>query len=173
MKFAQLCVFLLILVIALATIVEAGSKKKSKSKKPKRRNPTQTVQWNKKRDGKSTWFNGHDLKGAACYGNLMGNSHVNAKDDWMIGAVHMNHYKGGDRTACFECAKITSKKGTIIVRIIDDCAGCAPNQIDLTAEAFKKLAPLDMGVVKTKYEFIRCPSRGNLKWPKSPKAKNH
>jgi expansin (peptidoglycan-binding protein) len=102
----------------------------------------------------------------------MGNSHVNAGDSWMIGAVHMKHYKGGDRTACFECAKITAGKRSIVVRIIDDCANCAPDQIDLTASAFKKLAPLRQGVVKTTYEFVRCPSRGNLKWPKSPKVKN-
>ncbi|KAF9128059.1 hypothetical protein BGW39_005368 [Mortierella sp. 14UC] len=170
MKFTQLTILLVALVIALISVVEAG---KSKKKPSKKRNPTQTVRFGKKISGKSTWFNGHDLKGAACYGNLMGNSNVNARDDWMIGAVHMAHYKGGERAACFECAKITAGKRSIIVRLIDDCAGCAPNQIDLTASAFKKLAPLRQGVVKTTYEFVRCPSRGNMKWPKSPKPKNN
>ncbi|KAK3821983.1 MAG: RlpA-like double-psi beta-barrel-protein domain-containing protein-containing protein [Linnemannia elongata] len=172
MKLTQLAILLMALVIALLTIVDAG-KSKPKPKPKKKPNPTQTVRFGKKISGKSTWFNGHDLKGAACYGNLMGNSHVNAGDSWMIGAVHMKHYKGGDRTACFECAKITAGKRSIVVRIIDDCAGCAPNQIDLTASAFKKLAPLSQGVVKTTYEFVRCPSKGNLKWPKSPKPKSH
>ncbi|KAF9918557.1 hypothetical protein BX616_007857 [Lobosporangium transversale] len=124
-------------------------------------------------NGVSTWFNGHDLKGAACYGTLLGNSHVDAKDGWYIGAVRMKHYVGGYRAACFECARITSGRRSIIVRIIDDCAGCKPNQIDLTASAFKALAPLSRGVIHTKYEFIRCPSRGNLKWPKSPKARSN
>ncbi|KAG0380687.1 hypothetical protein BGX24_006214 [Mortierella sp. AD032] len=142
MKFTQLAILLVALVIALTSVVEA-SKKKS---------PTQTV---------------------ACYGDLLGNSHVNAGDSWMIGAVHMASFKGGEKTACFECAKITAGKRSIVVRIIDDCAGCAPNQIDLTATAFKKLAPLNQGVVKTTYEFVRCPSKGNLKWPKSPKVKTH
>ncbi|KAK3844941.1 MAG: hypothetical protein J3R72DRAFT_521660 [Linnemannia gamsii] len=126
MKFAQLAILLVALVIALTSVVEA-SKKKS---------PTQTVRFGKKLSGKSTWFNGHDLKAVACYGDLLG-------------------------------------KRSIVVRIIDDCAGCAPNQVDLTATAFKKLAPLNQGVVKTTYEFVRCPSKGNLKWPKSPKVKTH
>jgi hypothetical protein len=103
----------------------------------------------------------------------MGNSNVNAKDSWYIGAVHMRHYKGGERAACFECAKITYGKRSIVVRIIDDCAGCKPNQIDLTASAFKALAPLSKGVIKTSYQFVRCPSRGNLKWPKSPRARKN
>ncbi|KAF9081462.1 hypothetical protein BGX29_003832 [Mortierella sp. GBA35] len=161
MKSAQIYVLLIALVIALVSVVEASKK------------PSQMVRFNKKLSGKSTWFNGHDLKAVACYGDLEGNSHVNAGDNWMIGAVHMASYKGGEKSACFECARITAGKRTIVVRIIDDCAGCAPNQIDLTATAFKKLAPLDQGVVHTKYEFVRCPSKGNLKWPKSPKVKTH
>ncbi|KAF9283853.1 hypothetical protein BGZ68_005064 [Mortierella alpina] len=164
MKFAQLSILLVALVIALISAVEAGKRKP--------RGPSQTIRFGRKLKGKSTWFNGHDLKGASCYGNLMGNSNVNAKDDWHIAAVKMSHYKGGLRSACFECARITNGKRSIVVRIIDECAGCAPNQIDLTASAFKALAPLSQGVVHTTYEFIKCPSRG-LKWPKSPRAKSH
>jgi len=160
MKFAQLSVLIMAMVIAVLSIVEA---KKSKA--------TQVVKFGKKTSGKSTWFEGHDLKAVACYGDLEGNSNVNAGDSWHIGAVHMNYYKGGEKAACFECAKITSGRRSVVVRIIDDCAGCAPNQIDLTASAFKELAPLSQGVVHTVYEWVRCPSNGNLKWPKSPKVK--
>ncbi|KAF9363030.1 hypothetical protein BGX34_005038 [Mortierella sp. NVP85] len=155
MKFAQLSVFLFAFVLALISVAEAGA--------------TQTVRFNKDRSGVSTWFNGHQLKSVACYGDLMGNSHVNAADGWHIGAVHMAAYKGGEKSVCFECAKVTVGHRSIIVRIIDDCAGCKPNQIDLTASAFKVLAPLSKGVIKTSYRFIRCPSSGSLlKWPKSP-----
>ncbi|KAG0308654.1 hypothetical protein BGZ98_007317 [Dissophora globulifera] len=149
------------MAIAVLAVVEASTK------------ATQAVKFTKKVKGLSTWFDGHDLKGAACYGDLKGNSHVNAADGWHIGAVHMKYYKGGEKAACFECAKITSGKRSVIVRIIDDCAGCKPNQIDLTASAFKVLAPLSQGVVHTTYEFIRCPSKGNLKWPSSPKPLSH
>ncbi|KAG0346910.1 hypothetical protein BG004_000551 [Podila humilis] len=171
MKFAQFALLIFAIIVALTSVVEAGKKKPSK--KPSRK-PTQVVRWNKKMSGVSTWFNGHDLKGAACYGNLMGNSNVNARDNWHIGAVHMASYVKGNRGACFECAKITRGKKSIIVRIIDDCASCKPNQIDLTASAFKALAPLRVGVIKTTYEFIRCPSRGSaMKWPKSPAVKKN
>ncbi|KAF9319337.1 hypothetical protein BG003_009418 [Podila horticola] len=153
MKLAQFTLLIFAVVVAIVSTVEAKR--------------TQVVRWNKKMSGLSTWFNGHDLKSTACYGNLLGNSHVNAQDGWHIGAVHMDYYVKGYKAACFECAKISYGKKSIIVRIIDDCAGCKPNQIDLTASAFKALAPLSQGVVKTTYEFVRCPS-SHLKWPKSP-----
>ncbi|KAF9185840.1 hypothetical protein BGZ51_007635 [Haplosporangium sp. Z 767] len=172
MKFSKLCTLLLVLVVALLAVVEAGSKKSKPKPKPKFK-PTQTVKYGRKLTGKSTWFNGHHLKGAACYGNLMGNSHVNAKDSWHIGAVNTRHYKGGDRAVCFECAKVTYNRRSIIVRIIDACSSCTANHIDLTASAFKTLAPLSKGVIKTTYEFVRCPQRGNLKWPKSPAPRKH
>ncbi|KAF8935458.1 RlpA-like double-psi beta-barrel-protein domain-containing protein-containing protein [Dissophora ornata] len=157
MQFSQISIFIFAAVVAiLATTVEAG----------------QNVKWGKAAAGKSTWFNGHDLKGVACYGDLENNSNVNAQDSWHIAAVHMASYTGGERAACFECVKITANRRSVVVRIIDDCAGCAPNQIDLTASAFKILAPLSQGVVKTSYEFVRCPTSG-IKWPKSPAPKSN
>ncbi|KAK3819785.1 MAG: RlpA-like double-psi beta-barrel-protein domain-containing protein-containing protein [Benniella sp.] len=130
----------------------------------------ESVKRGKIRSGKSTWFEGHHLKDSACYG-ILKNKRVDAKDHWHIGAVHMKSYTKGVRGACFECVKITANRRSVIVRIIDDCATCAPNQIDLTSSAFKILAPLKQGIVKIKYEFIRCPSRGSLKWPSSPAPK--
>ncbi|KAF9584181.1 hypothetical protein BGW38_007319 [Lunasporangiospora selenospora] len=175
MKFNQLAILIFAIFVALLAVVDAGSKKKKSKSKPKSKpkGPTQVVKFRKSMGGKSTWFNGKDLKGAACYGNLMGNSNVNAADNWHIGAVHMASYKGNFKAACFECARITYNRRSIIVRLIDDCAGCAPNQIDLTASAFKALAPLSKGVINTKYEFIPCPSRGKLAWPKSPAPKKN
>ncbi|KAF9995637.1 hypothetical protein BGZ80_002191 [Entomortierella chlamydospora] len=170
MKFAQLSVLIMAMVIAFVSLSEAKSSDEKKK---------QTVKFGKKISGHSTWFNGHDLKAVACYGDLENNSHVNAKDDWHIGAVHMDFYKS-EKSVCFECVKITANKKnkksatrSIVVRIIDDCAGCHPTQIDLTASAFKQLATLDDGVVYTEYEFVRCPSKGSLKWPKSPKPLSH
>ncbi|KAF9357286.1 hypothetical protein BGX26_003985 [Mortierella sp. AD094] len=166
MKFAQLSVLIMAMVIAFVSLTEASE-------------PKQNVRFGKKVFGHSTWFNGHDLKAVACYGDLENNSNVNAGDGWHIGAVHMDFYKS-EKSVCFECVKITALKKSskqptrsVVVRIIDDCAGCHPTQIDLTASAFKQLANLNDGVVYTQYEFVRCPTRGNLKWPKSPAPLNH
>ena len=59
MKFAQLSILLVALVIALISAVEAGKRKP--------RGPSQTVRFGRKLKGKSTWFNGHDLKGVSSH----------------------------------------------------------------------------------------------------------
>ncbi|KAG0005704.1 hypothetical protein BGZ80_005250 [Entomortierella chlamydospora] len=154
MRFSHLSILVIVAILAILTATaEAG----------------QQVKIGKKQGGKSTWFNGHDLKGAACYGDLQ-NKNVNAKDNWHIGAVHMKSYSKGEKNVCFQCAKITANKRSVVVRIIDDCAGCSSTQIDLTASAFKVLAPLSKGVVKTTYQWVKCPSGGKF-WPSSPKPK--
>ncbi|KAF9357199.1 hypothetical protein BGX26_004072 [Mortierella sp. AD094] len=151
MHFTQLSILVIAAILAILTATaEAG----------------QNVKIGKSQKGKSTWFNGHDLKDVACYGDLE-NKNVNAKDGWHIGAVHMKSYSKGEKDACFQCAKITANRRSVVVRVIDDCAGCAPNQIDLTASAFKILAPLSQGVVTTTYEWVKCPKSSF--WPSSPK----
>lgn len=107
---------------------------------------------------------------SACYG-ILKNKRVDAKDNWHIAAVRMKTITRGINAACFECAKVSANGRSVIVRIIDDCATCTPDHIDLTSSAFKILAPLKQGIVKIKYEFVKCPTRGNLKWPSSPAPK--
>lgn len=131
----------------------------------------QSVKFGKSFNGKNTWFAGKDAQSVACYGDLENNSNVNAQDSWHIAAVNMDSYSGGEKSACFECAKITYKKRSVIVRIVDDCQGCASNQMDLSKSAFDSLAPLSVGEINTKIQWVKCPSKG-IKWPTSPKIKN-
>lgn len=48
MKFAQFALLIAALIVAIASTAEGKA--------------TQNVRWNKKVSGRSTWFNGHDLK---------------------------------------------------------------------------------------------------------------
>ncbi|KAG0340492.1 hypothetical protein BG004_006387 [Podila humilis] len=131
-----------------------------------------SIKYGRKISGTSTWFDGSDLHGSACYGKLL-NKDVDARDGWHIAAVNPKGYKNQERGVCFECAKVTYNKKSIIVRIIDTCRSCKSTQLDLTASAFKYLAPLKVGVIKMTYEFVRCPTKGSaMKWPSSPKPKS-
>ncbi|GJJ76610.1 hypothetical protein EMPS_08969 [Entomortierella parvispora] len=130
-----------------------------------------SIKFGKSFSGKNTWFAGKDAQSVACYGDLENNSHVNAEDSWHIGAVNMDSYSGGEKAACFECAKITYKKRSVIIRIIDDCAGCDSNQIDLSMDAFTSLAPASVGEINTSIQWVKCPTKG-IKWPSTPKVKS-
>lgn len=63
---------------------------------------------------------------------------------------------------CYKCMKITNnknKKKSVVVKIVDKCAGCVVNKaIDLTPAAFDKLADLDVGVIDISWKAVRCPS---------------
>lgn len=68
---------------------------------------------------------------------------------------------------CFKCVQLTNNKDParkIVIQVIDKCAACKFNtQIDLTSNAFKKLAPngnLNLGIVDVTFKPIQCPSGG-------------
>ncbi|KAI8990832.1 RlpA-like double-psi beta-barrel-protein domain-containing protein-containing protein [Mycotypha africana] len=107
------------------------------------------------RRDRATWYNGADLKHAACYGRK-GLPKYSAHEDDMVGAMAMKGYE-----QCYKCMKITNEKHKnrhIVVKIVDQCAGCKRNKhIDLTPRAFKKLADLNDGIVEISWKEVDCP----------------
>lgn len=92
---------------------------------------------------KITWYGAHDLLNPAC-----GDEKWNPTDASHIGAVHKNWNKGPQ---CGDFVRICNPKvhRCVKVRVVDECAGCSSNHIDLTKSAFKKLATtgsLDEGI---------------------------
>lgn len=76
---------------------------------------------------------------------------------------------------CYKCMKIINNKNTdltVVVRIVDKCAGCIKGEaIDLTPAAFKLLAPggdLNLGVLDISWKQVKCP-QSDL-FPSKPKA---
>lgn len=94
--------------------------------------------------GKVTWYASQDLKNPQC-----GNGKWNPNNNCHIGAV-MYGWNGGPKCGQFVQICNPRKKACIKVRIVDKCAGCKQNHIDLTKSAFRQLSPsgtLDEGVV--------------------------
>ncbi|CAG8500900.1 8805_t:CDS:1 [Paraglomus occultum] len=110
-----------------------------------------------------TWYDGNDLKNSACYGRN-GLKVYNAKPSDFIGAMSMRNFE-----MCYKCIQIKNGRSsvkTIIVKIIDLCAGCDPKKknVDLTPGAFRKLANLDDGRVEIVWRPLpNCPKTGA--WP--------
>ena len=92
---------------------------------------------------KITWYASQDLKNPAC-----GNGKWDPSNSNHIGAV----LKGWDHgPSCGDFIRLCNPKVSrcVRVRIVDECAGCKQNHIDLTKSAFKRLATtgtLDEGV---------------------------
>lgn len=95
-----------------------------------------------------TWYASHDLQNPQC-----GTGGWNPTNNAHIGAV-MAGWSNGPKCGEFVYLcndKMKSDNNCLQVRVIDKCAGCKKNHVDLTKSAFKQLDPkhsLDTGVVK-------------------------
>ncbi|MEE6257951.1 expansin EXLX1 family cellulose-binding protein [Plantactinospora sonchi] len=59
--------------------------------------------------------------------------------------------------ACGSFLDVTGPKGTVRVMVLDRCAGCTNNKIDLSRQAFAKIADLSQGIVSVRYRIVVNP----------------
>ena len=83
-------------------------------------------------------------------------------DDLDIVALALPEYD--DSAACGACLAVTGPKGNVTVRVVDSCPGCAGNgvNLDLSAQAFAKIAEPKDGRVKVDYRLVSCATAGNV-----------
>lgn len=110
-----------------------------------------------------TFYEGQDLKNSACYGRN-GLRIYDAKPTDAIAAMWMKDFE-----MCYQCIEIKNGKKSvksIIVKVIDKCAGCPPHKknVDLTRSAFSQLAAVSVGRVEIIWRPLPiCPKTGA--WP--------
>jgi expansin (peptidoglycan-binding protein) len=63
---------------------------------------------------------------------------------------------------CGECVAITGPKGMVTVRIVDLCPECKAGDLDLSQEAFAKIADVSAGRVKITWHGVPCAVTGNV-----------
>ncbi|GAA4469875.1 expansin EXLX1 family cellulose-binding protein [Phytohabitans houttuyneae] len=98
--------------------------------------------------GKATFY---DSKGEG--GNC---SYVSAPDDRLYVALGPSEYSAG--AACGGYLDVTGPKGKVRVLIMDQCPECQPGHLDLSKEAFARIAnPVD-GVVSISYKAASNPT---------------
>lgn len=70
----------------------------------------------------------------------------------------MNRHQYAKASLCGSCIEATGPKGSVIARVIDICPGCPPGGVDLSQEAFARIAPLSMGRATVRWKFAECPN---------------
>jgi expansin (peptidoglycan-binding protein) len=83
-------------------------------------------------------------------------------NDLMVGA--MNHVDYGDSAACGACAQVKGPNGSITIRIVDQCPECPQGNIDLSPDAFGKIADLAAGVVPITWSYVPCDVMGPIQY---------
>ena len=81
-------------------------------------------------------------------------------NDLMVAAMNAVDY----RTAawCGACLEVTGPDGTVTVRVVDQCPECAEGDLDLSQEAFERIAPLAAGRVPITWRAVACDVTGPL-----------
>ncbi|MDG4785270.1 expansin EXLX1 family cellulose-binding protein [Micromonospora sp. WMMD1102] len=73
----------------------------------------------------------------------------------LYAALGSARYAGS--AACGSFLDVTGPKGTVRVMVLDRCAGCTNNKIDLSRQAFAKIADLSQGIVPVRYRAVVDP----------------
>ncbi|KAI8145734.1 hypothetical protein BJV82DRAFT_666303 [Fennellomyces sp. T-0311] len=109
------------------------------------------------RRNKGTWYDGQDLKNAACY-DREGLPRFDATTNSYIGAMAMD-----DDEECYKCLQITNNNFpelSVTVMIVDKCAACTKkNWIDLPPGIFQQLSEdgdLNIGVLDISWKKVPC-----------------
>ncbi|MDB4955995.1 MAG: uncharacterized protein JWO36_3564 [Myxococcales bacterium] len=83
-----------------------------------------------------------------------------ATGDKLVAAMNGTDYA---RAAwCGACLDVSGPQGHVIVRVVDSCPGCKVGSLDLSREAFAKIAPLDAGRVLITWRSVACEVAGPL-----------
>lgn len=92
-----------------------------------------------------------------------GNCSFDVAPDRMVAAMNHTDYEGA--IWCGACVRVFGSEGAdIVVRIVDSCPGCKRGDLDLSREAFAKLAPLDRGRIPIQWHPVPCDVTGPLEY---------
>lgn len=82
--------------------------------------------------------------------------------DLYVAAINGTDY--GVAAWCGGCVEVTGPTGTVIVRIVDSCGGCARGDLDLSERAFAEISPLSAGRVPIRWRGVACDVTGPVRY---------
>jgi expansin len=77
--------------------------------------------------------------------------------DLMVAAIsHVNYNDPQPAAWCGAYVEVTGELGSVVVRIVDKCPdeGCTRNHLDLSPQAFAKIAPIEKGIVPITWRLV-------------------
>jgi len=83
-------------------------------------------------------------------------------NDLDVAAIDAPEWNGS--APCGECVSITGPNGDVTVRIVDECPGCEQGHLDLSQEAFAKIADPSAGNVPIAWQVVACDVTGPVSY---------
>lgn len=94
--------------------------------------------------------------------NGEGSCSFDSTDNPMIGAMNIADFARSQ--ICGGCINITGPDSTIQIRIVDLCPECPRGNIDLSSEAFSKIADTLLGRVPITWKVVPCEVTGPIEY---------
>src|SRR5690606_1312697 len=73
-------------------------------------------------------------------------------DDLMVAALNTPDYHGS--MLCGAYIEVTGPRGSVVVRVVDRCPECAAGDVDLSPQAFERIAALSAGRVPITWRLL-------------------
>lgn len=80
--------------------------------------------------------------------------------DLLVAAMNEEQY--GNAELCGACVAVQGPRGEVTVRIVDRCPGCKRGDLDLSPQAFERIAPLSAGRVPVAWRLAPCAVDGPI-----------
>lgn len=81
-------------------------------------------------------------------------------NDLMVGA--MNHIDYAGSAVCGSSVIMSGPRGEVAVRIVDQCPECGQGDIDLSLQAFSRIADTTLGRVPISWKYVASAVQGNI-----------
>jgi expansin (peptidoglycan-binding protein) len=81
-----------------------------------------------------------------------GNCSFDATDDLMVAAINTKDY--ANAAMCGTYLDVSGPNGSVIVRVVDRCPGCKPGGLDLSRQAFERIAETAAGRVPVSWQVV-------------------
>ncbi|MGE0870418.1 MAG: expansin EXLX1 family cellulose-binding protein [Kofleriaceae bacterium] len=91
-----------------------------------------------------------------------GNCGFDADPGLMVAALNAVDYD--DAAWCGACVAVSGPDGEVVVRIVDQCPECKHGDLDLSVEAFAKIAPISAGRVPITWHEVACDVSGPISY---------
>ena len=95
--------------------------------------------------------------GEATYYNADGSGNCSfapSPNDLLVAALNTTDYNTA--ATCGACIQVQGPAGSVLVRMVDRCPGCAVGDIDLSESAFAAIAEPSQGRVSVTWQIIPC-----------------
>jgi expansin (peptidoglycan-binding protein) len=89
-----------------------------------------------------------------------GNCSFDADAGHMVAAMNAPDY--AKATWCGACVEVMGPQGSVVVRVVDSCPGCASGDLDLSREAFERISPASAGRVAITWREVACEVAGPI-----------